>query len=787
MRKLCGYDLNGWKDQAARNWTLRPDGEEEEVQSSIIAGGNLGVIVQTGGGTGGLVGGAQAQLAPHGLGGGWGEIGRATRRVRVREVLESDAASVEQLTAALTGMASGASFGVACLDDTPGTTEILQERLLAALRKAGVAGPLLVWRPVLAALRAIELGDAPENITLGVVCQASGGLSVQRLKIRAERKRGRDTLAPERKASGVLVPSVWGYRHLVEHARKAVAACSVSGRTEHLEWAKAIGSLALGLPTAREVLRHGNGDWEVLEPPPFLELPEAVRSDGLSAELAGCDRVLVEGLCGGAIHEGLVADVRAATRVPVTVLPATSVAEGALLAAARYSRGEPVYFDFLPQISTIVQRMAGPESYDLVEPETTLPAGEIYRSPHPARLAIQAGQESFLVYLRKESAERPRKAKVAIGMKLAEATPVDLWVEQSPAAGRAKISLNSDALGHQLRVEWDAAEEIEESWDDLLVSFRRPRPTVPSRLVLPCGMGSWHDNPRGEGLLSLLGRYVHSDDVDWHALAARLSARPDGRYAISSDGEIPEGVDQAARDQLDLLTERAVDHVRSRLRGQADGDNDSLRFLTWQFRRCPPEVAGWLLEALDQEVRGYRLFTRGPHWKLAYQGLGRVVGSRNLEHQAIHKLLKKTIDTWSWQRETAAMAFLLSRSETAPRLLTRKDVERLARRVLREFDDNFNSTYTRFQYAPLLLVGLLRWRIAEPFALVEGQDPLADRLARSVEKSLADLRHPSRVRARAKYGRILEQTLDELRGEGTNPELLLDIYGGGEGSDGDED
>ena len=176
------------------------------------------------------------------------------------------------------------------------------------------------------------------------------------------------------------------------------------------------------------------------------------------------------------------------------------------------------------------------------------------------------------------------------------------------------------------------------------------------------------------------------------------------------------------------------------LKGGAVG-TQSFRFLTWQFRRCPAEVSGWLLEAWEKEVRGHPIFRQGAHWKLAYQGLGRVASDQNCERQAIHKVLGKSIDTWKWQKETAAMAFLLSRSETAPRLLARKDVERIAKRVLREFEENLGSTYTRFQYAPMLLVGLLRWRVVEPFALVEGQDPIADKLARAVEKTLVDLRH----------------------------------------------
>ncbi|RVK31046.1 hypothetical protein [Sinorhizobium meliloti] len=786
MKKLCGYDLNGWRDQAARNWVLHTDGEEVEVAPTMIESGLLGVLVDTGQGTGSeLIGGAQAWLAPHGLGDGWGEIGRARRRAAIRDLLTEGTASVEQLAAALKGLASDASFGVVSLDDIPDTSEVLQERLLAALRKIRVSTPLLVWRSVLVALYAIEQGQTARDQTVGVVCQTARGFSVQRLKIRAERGRGGDILAPERKASGMLLPSNWGYERLAQRARDAVVACSISDRTEHLAWARATGCLLLGFPTKPEVLRRSNGDWEVLTPPSSLELEGLALPDKLAEELDGCDSVLFESLAEGGVHSALASEIAAALSRSVEVLPPTGVAEGALIAARRHSRREPVFFDFLPQISTIVQRPNGAESYDLIDPDTTLPAGDIYRSPRPARFAIQAGQDSFSIFLRKETAERPRKARVDIGLKLEKAVPVDLWVEQSPAAGRAKISLQSDDLGHQFRVEWDFADELPESWDELLEIFKQSKPTIPARLVLPCGMGSWNDSPRGDGLHALLEKNDDREVVDWASLAAKLSARPEGQYAISSDGDLPAGIGEAARDRLDRLTQRALANVRDRLSGRALGDNDSLRFLTWQFRRCPAEVAGWLLEALDQEVRGHRLFTRGPHWKLAYQGLGRVVASRNLEHQAIHKLMGKTIDKWSWQRESAAMAFLLSRSETAPRLLTRKDVDWIGRRVMKEFDENLGSSYTRFQYAPLLLVGLLRWRVAEPFALVAGQDPLADKLARSVEKTLADLRRPGRGRPLAKFGRILEQTLDELRGEGTNPELLLDIYAGGEAVDAD--
>lgn len=785
MRKLCGYDLNGWRDSAARNWILSSDGEEQEVASSIIDGGVFGVVVETGAkADGGLVGGAQASISPHGLGAGWGIVGAAGKRRRVTELLNNDP-SIAHLTAALKGLSSGAGFGVASLDDHGETGELLQERLLSALRRAKVSTPLLVWRSVLATLFAIETGMVGEDEKVGVISQAADGITVQRLRIRRERSHGETVLAPERRSTGKLMRSDWGYKGLEEAVRKAVSNASKVDRTDHLEWARSNGRLALGFDAQPEALRQGNGDWQVLIPPSSLDHSQFSALPDLRADIAGCDTVILESLSQGDIRNAFHETVVQGVGKDIVFLPQNCVADGALFAARRLSKRDPIYFDFLPQISTIVQRRDAVENYDLVDSDETLPAGEMYRSPKPAKLAIQAGQDRFSIFLRKETAEFPRKAEVSIGTKVDQTVPVELWVEQSPAAGRAKILVHSPSFGHQFHVDWDGATELDETWDELIDGFQRPAPTIPGRLVLPCGIDAWNDSPRGDGLFTLLEKNVDRDVVDWTALANRLSARPGGKYAISSDGSLPPQVDAAAIARLDRLVERALDEVGRGLKGEAVG-TQSIRFLTWQFRRCPPQVSGWLLAAWETEVRGHPIFTQGAHWKLAYQGLGRVASDQNIELQAIHKVFGKTIDLWKWQKETAAMAFLLSRSETAPRLLARKDVERLAKRVLQEFDENLGSTYTRFQYAPMLLVGLLRWRLVEPFALVEGQDPVADRLVRAVERTLSDLKHKDRVRAQAKYGRILEQVLEELRGEGSNPELLLDIYGGADSNDADE-
>ena len=145
-------------------------------------------------------------------------------------------------------------------------------------------------------------------------------------------------------------------------------------------------------------------------------------------------------------------------------------------------------------------------------------------------------------------------------------------------------------------------------------------------------------------------------------------------------------------------------------------------------------------------------------------------------------LLSSDIEKWVWNRQSACMAFLLSRSDMAPMLLSRNDVERLADRTLADFRRNIGGEYTMFNYAPFLLAGLLRWRLKDPTALVSGMDPLAADFLAIIEEIEGDLvgRHRPNSnfqRRRDKILPILRDLKEELLGEGTNPDLLLDIYG----------
>ena len=781
--KLCGYDVNGWHDCGARNWIAKP-GEEEEIGPEHVGhSGALSSVVHAGEGSDACwIGGSPAALAPHGLGGGWGRVGALERRHSVRALLEGQVENQEALAAAFTGIARGARFNVAAIEE--GLEETAQERLLHALTGARFSNPLLVWRSVLAVLSRFATWKPDRETLLGIVSQAADGFSVQTLRIRPA-GRGSGVWAPERSRAATTVQSAFGYRSLVDLALQLVLGEEgLTARTAHRARARTVGRLALGHDVGSEVLRRENGDWEILSPPTKIDLPDELLAQEGFAQLAECDEVLFESLASGDVHDNARRICETAAQRRFTCLPSTSVAQGALEAARRVSVGEPVYFDFLPRISTIVVSGGEVANYDLIDASETLEAGRLYRSPRPAELAIPPGQERLSIYLRKDAEPHPRKAEVEVGKASAAPVPVSLWVEQKPAAGRARILLEAAEIGRRFMVDWEAANVVEEDWETLIDSLATPPPSIPSRLVLACGMYAWESGSRGPGLTELLEQNVRRRRPDWDGLAMRLASRPYQRYCISSDGELPPEVTTDVIAELDELTDRALDETRARIKGGRQTSNDALRFLTWQFRRCPGEVSSMLLDCISErglEMFSHPFITHPSHAVLVYQGAARTIRDPGDERRLLKSILHLPLRSWNWRVETACLAILLSRSETAPLQLERSEVETMARRVLLEFKDNLGSDYTKFYYAPFLLAGLLRFRLKEPRALVVGAEPVADRLAAAVDATLQDFdrKRPRSERfdnAAQKYRPILSDLRDELLGSGQNPDLLLDIY-----------
>jgi len=785
-RKTIGLDVNGWRDHFARNWTTIP-GEEEQVDGVHLGtAGPLSSVVLIGDErTRRWIGGFPADLAPHGRGGGWGVIGDVSRRISLRDLIEGSAGGAPQLAAAFTDLARGAGHTVLAIEDSPETTEMMQERLLAGMAEGRLRNATLVWRTVLAVLCAIEDGLISEECQVGIVSHVSGGLSVQRLRVR--RAEGHpDVLAPERRRAASMLEGPLGLRELVVQARhRAIGDEGYSARTAHRALAVSVGRCALGLPPQREILRLRNGDWEEITLDGSTSLPAQDLSSA-TALLEGCDQVFLETITEGEVRAQIEDRLSGLGLGDVYTLPPEVVARGALVAGQRMSEGKPVYFDFLPRISTIVVGQGAARNYDLIDENETLEAGRIYRSSHPATLAIPARFDEIPIYLRKDAEPHPRKAVVALDAPLDEVTPVSVWVEQKPAAGRARIVMEAPRLGRTFSIDWERAEEDNRDWDDIIAELETPAPAIPDRLVLKCGLRPWLDAPRGPGMLTVLDEAERTGIHDWDVLAGKATARLNEEYCVSSDGDLPPGLPEVAVRQLDAAVQEAVALNRARLAtpGRVTQDNHALRFLTWQFRRCPAEVSEWLADCIEDhagETGTHPFVWHHSNWVLIYQGVARTAQDAALEERVLRAVLRRDPEHWRNREESACVALMLSRSLTAPRLLSRDDVERIGHRAIFEFRRSLGSKYTNFIYTPFLVGGLLRWRMQEPHALLIGRDPLAGHLAESIAATQADLKSKRAVRdiaerQREKYLDILEGLMKYLQGEQGNPNLLLDIY-----------
>lgn len=771
LTKLCGYDVNGFRDQAARNWEITADGEERHKQQ-ITRGDLLSSVVLAGtNAEKRWIGGAQADLAPHGRGGGWGDVGSTDRRIVTRDLLAGDSEIPEALGAAYTGLVSGARYNVFAVDDVGGDLEKQQERVLQAAQKAHLSNPLLVWRSVLAVLFNASQGVLSEGQLVGVISHCDQGLAIQKMRILSHS----GVLAPERKQPAQLIRSVAGLDEMVMTARRLMLKGEdYSSRNSHRPKAKMVASLALGEPVAAELLRDNRGRWDLLEPQQMI-LPKCDITQEDFAELKPCDVIIFESVAAGSIADLVSRWCEDVIDEALIRLPHNAVALGALEAAHRVQKRSPVYFDFLPQISTIVQTGNKAESYDLIREGDTVEAGRLYRSPEPAQLAIPARQKTISVYLRKESIEWPRRAIVDIGQPLKEAAPVDLLVEQKPASGRARILMESRDIGRQYTVDWDEAEIIDMDWEPLVASLEAHHPSIPDRLVLPTKIDAWQT-----GLPELLKENVDREIVDWEALAQKMRSRVNQGYCVSSDGDLPPELSHRDVERLDRLTERAMEETEERVAGQRNSDNEALAFLTWQFRRCPSELVPMMMDCLAEKGRHPFVWTPS-NWVLIYQGLARILSDPTDEAFLLQHVMQKPIGPSEWRTKTACLAMILSRSETAPSHLTSEDIELLARRVLFELNEVVGESYNRFLYARFLLGGLLRWRSIEPYALVPGYDPLGQLLIEAIEAILADFdlraqQSSSIKQAEQRFRPTFEGLLSELKGDGHSPDLLLNIY-----------
>ena len=792
-KKICGVDLNGIQDAACRNWVLGVDGEEvfnDEPYINLGSTNSSVIEVSTPKGPE-YVGGIQADLAPHGRGGGYGEVGKKELRTSVLDIIQDSNPDIFKLASALSGLSPVSSYKIVSIADSPETTEVYQEALINALRKNKEKSFLLIWRSVLIALSEIQSLGLTASSRVGIISHSNDGIEFQKLQIKKVPFLGSDILVPERKDPGKIKATSFGYAKLFAYAKQHFQELTQDTMLD-IGNSRSAAFLALGNSPKPELLRKENGDWKLISPTKnivdILE-PSIEDTTALSEYFLDCDRVIFETFAVGQLEARIRKFLTEIIDKKIDAFSGTKVAEAALYAAKRLEEDSPIYLDFLPQISTIVQRGIKAEEFHLIDQDETLRAGKVFRSKKPAQLAIQSGQSSIEVYLKKETDEQPRKSSLKLQMAPSSSTPVFLSVEQTPALGRALIQVKADKIGLNANLDWDNAEIVESTWPELLNELGTKSIPIPERLVKEADPEKWEDFQGDGGLVKILEDQAGKLSPNWELLTNKISGG-----AISTDGSTPDGIPRDAHGHIETLNIKALDLISKIANGQeTHKDNEALKFLTWQFKLCPEYIPQLLLNMFDDrfERTGTNPFVKHPRsWVLIFQGFGRAVFNPTLERLAIKKIIDFPVKDWRYREQTACMSFLLSRSETAIDFIEPSHIKILLDRIKEEFEEEIGTppgqqSYTKFNYAPGLLAGLLRYRIKEPHFLLLGVDPKAKEIMDILEKSLEDLRfqindnqrrresyHSFRVR----YAGYLEEIQKFMKGDQGKSTLLLDIY-----------
>lgn len=787
MRRLAGLDVNGWRDVAARD--AAPDDVEDEASArSVVEGGVESVAVHDLEGR--WLGGPQAAKAPHGRGPGWGDIGKAKRRVALRDALAallSDPAGLavrpsdpapSALRAAVDALVLDADDVTLLVPDLPASDEAVRTALLAAAARRGRRVRLL-WRPVAAFLAALDQGEidrATVDSIWQVIVHDADGLAVQTLRLRRD-QRHPGHFAPEREGYGCIHLPELGLAAIHARAEAAVAAANPVLAEGRMELSRLAGALLLGEAEAGalEILRRDNGSWACVEAPALPEeavLPPTPPLTTAESPVAG---VLLLTPLRTPYAEALAARLGGGggDHPPPRRMPWESLARGALSAGHLIERGLPHYYDRLEPIHLAVLAGDEPEFAPLIPPGATLPANREYVSA-PLRGFVWSRQKTDVeFYIAKgelTGMAEIRHLEVEREVGPARDATVELRLRQTPGQSWARLTVSSPDWEQLARdpvaLDWAALSRTDLTPDDVLNLLRTPPPVIPEPIVEPPDIRFWVG---GEWFQKGLGDLLKAEVPGSDRAIAHLAEWLPRRIKLSGEGYDrvrPIGTDGALPPDLDLDTREALAAALSVAERQVIGGRDApplrnnrpLQALTWTFTGCPVAVQDAVVEALQRRLTrgGHRLFGPTAGARVVTQGAGRaVVGAYRLG-QVLGALaaLAPNNDT------IAALQMILTRRPEAPDALDRPLVDRILDQVSQTLEREVRGGNYRhiFSNCLLALAGVFRWRRREPYALLADREPSAARIRDTLLRADAEIaRNAARVTvATEKRGRIRE-------------------------------
>ena len=760
MRSLIGVDLNGVNDHLGR----LEDGKETCI--------NLGVrssMIRLMGQRERWLAGMQNEFAPHGRGLGWGRIGSGDNRVEILKLLEviRDSEPDERIrhavTSSLPDLMGASELAVFAVPDIPAYGEHFRDRYLRLLNLVAGLRPLLLWRPVAALLGLIA--NAPQQVRPGsniaIVSLMADGIHVSLLSL--EYHDDGSLLVPQRNRSGQRACASFSGDSLVEHARSRLAQES-SLSAEDIEasvmspWLFAVGAK----PQPELVRLTSNRGWMKL--PDLHYRPPAPDEMDLPNEfldvLSAAQTLIIEGPF--ADNETWCEDVKAALKAhvdlpdPVETLDTSSVALGCLEAARRHRCGQPIYFDFLPQLEINAMVGNAPQFVDLIERRARCRGGEPFGANAPGEYVIDEGATRLTFWLFKEDFERARKADVELPIEADRRCDLTVSVKQTPGQGFAEVQISSSEFEPLRRspitLDWASMEEVDRSRDDILQELDDQSQTArrwPDIDVKPGHALLWLDtHPKGnlieqlaayraaplvrngridpgatERLKTIRERFSQPDTPSFIGAKLGLDIEERGSFrALDSNGMLPEPtsglqiVERAKQDLDEALSKCEEDLVVLQRRfGEAIETTilgHILGFASWCFWRCPRSITEVLLGTYEQNY-SYRINNI-----LLREGVARVVWEPSQIERYYFALESRVTNTGRiTAAEYAGLARVLGTSDKAAVILGPALADRIRDMTKRDIaDENEKGIQTaykrRFKAALLMLAALLRHREA---------------------------------------------------------------------------
>ena len=777
MASLTGMDINGIRDALAR-YEVADETDEPEIVELGVRGG----FIRLQSSDGRWLGGAQTEPAPHGRGPGWGRIGAADNRIDtlkiLEEIREADPSDITRyaFTSALPALVGTTDLAVFAVPDTLTQGEVFRDRYLGLLKRVDGLRPLLLWRPIAALLGWIDT-DPPEaspGCNIAILSLMADGVHFSVLSLEEEYHGGTWLLVPQRTTPGRLIGASFRGFALVEEAQRRLE--KASGLPAEVINAAALSPwrFAAGAKLLPELARlPSNRGWKKLPQLDYsgLRPNESDLKEDVLEGLGNADVLLVEGPFAGNIawRDGVVEALKSRTRLPEQVAPLDdkAVARGCLMAAVRHRFGQPIYFDFLPQLQINAMVDEAPVFVDLIARGKRCRGGQSFHAEAPGEYAVGRGATRLTLWLFKEDFERGRKADVQLGEEADRRYRLSVSVEQMPGQGFAEVHISSpefDALQQSpITLDWARMEETEQTREEIieeLAGQTQARLLWPKTAVKQGNPFLWlRRRPKG-ALTAQLAAYrsaplLRFDCVDpdaWRMLKTlrqwfeQLALDSDGSLpTLDSEGNLPNlmsslGMPEDAGTALDLTLsklERDLTDLKTNF-GQRIEQNilsDVLGLASWCFWRCPPGIADVLLGTYDGK------YFYDIHHTLLCEGVARVVSKPDQLTRYFKALEKRLARTGRITTpEYAGLARVLGTSDEAavilPDALADRVLDRTVQTIVDENKKGLERAYKkRFKTTLLMLAALLRHRKTRPTFLDPNGDDAGQQLLATLDEA----------------------------------------------------